>query len=429
MGEAPLRVFISSTEKDLKAQRRAAKEVVLQLRWFPVMMEYFGPGVHLTVKECLDEIGRCDLVIWIAGYRYGWVPTAEVGGREGKSITMLEVEHARSRSIPIVHFLAEGWPVEKVEEFVREEEGDQFKRARALMQASGQVFGRFTPEDSFDEAPKLPVFRNQLKHALLNFQQARQEPSSFIDSTRASTSVATSPIPGATPPNSLPPLTASSPRPGKQLPLLRIGAAVLVLLVIAVLLGMRHRSEGTRPAAVAPVATTAVVALQPVAPASDAPAANATARVASAGHSVRRSASAMTSGSANAQAAPSTNLAGTRGTDGGDESKQPEPPAMSSSTCEEYVSKLKNWATVPGSADPSLKLVKKLRECALQCATKKPQLGADLGGKVGQLDSLLTPAVAARDGAAPNGGAPDDAMRRLTQSLEALRAQIRVCSF
>src|SRR4051812_15288725 len=111
MGEAPLRVFISSTEKDLKAQRRAAKEVVLQLRWFPVMMEYFGPGVHLTVKECLDEIGRCDLVIWIAGYRYGWVPTAEVGGREGKSITMLEVEHARSRSIPIVHFLAEGWPV------------------------------------------------------------------------------------------------------------------------------------------------------------------------------------------------------------------------------------------------------------------------------------------------------------------------------
>lgn len=166
-----LRVFISSTELDLRPQRAAAKEAVLAMGWQPVMMEYFELTPKLTVQACLEKVEGCDLVIWIAGYRHGWVPSVDQGGDATRSITEHELDRARALKIPILQFFAKQWPYEEVQKLGEA----QVARANALREASGQAAAFFTPEDSFEAVPKVPVFKATVKTALDNFKAQRQQ--------------------------------------------------------------------------------------------------------------------------------------------------------------------------------------------------------------------------------------------------------------
>jgi vWA-MoxR associated protein C-terminal domain/Domain of unknown function (DUF4062)/vWA-MoxR associated protein middle region 0 len=106
-----LRIFVSSTSKDLRHYRQVVGDVILEQRWHPVMMEHFGTSTGPTLHECLREVRSCDLVVLILAFRRGWVPSPEQGGDGDRSVTAAEVDEARRRGIPIRALLArESWP-------------------------------------------------------------------------------------------------------------------------------------------------------------------------------------------------------------------------------------------------------------------------------------------------------------------------------
>src|SRR5437868_512382 len=97
-------VFISSTSEDLKEYRAAARDAVLAVGLRPVMMEYFAASGGPPLRECLDLVSPCEVVIVLIAERYGWVPPDQPPS-DSKSITWLECEHAAGRGRDLLVFL------------------------------------------------------------------------------------------------------------------------------------------------------------------------------------------------------------------------------------------------------------------------------------------------------------------------------------
>ena len=96
------KVFLSSTSRDLEAYRKLACEVCLRLGMLPLPMEYFeamGVGATAGSRRKLDE---ADLYVGIFAHRYGHVEPSE-----GRSVTECEFEHAGTRGLDRLCFLAE----------------------------------------------------------------------------------------------------------------------------------------------------------------------------------------------------------------------------------------------------------------------------------------------------------------------------------
>jgi len=67
-----MKVFISSTYIDLKRDRAAVGEVLNRIDGVKaVRMEDFFASYHPPVKECLDRLADCDVVVLLLGSRYG----------------------------------------------------------------------------------------------------------------------------------------------------------------------------------------------------------------------------------------------------------------------------------------------------------------------------------------------------------------------
>ncbi len=101
-----LRVFVSSTSKDLHEYRAVARNVILDVKWLPQMMEHIGTRPEATVEAMRAEIKGCSLVLLIVGFRRGWVPEADKGGNGVDSITALELAYARENKIPVLAMMA-----------------------------------------------------------------------------------------------------------------------------------------------------------------------------------------------------------------------------------------------------------------------------------------------------------------------------------
>jgi hypothetical protein len=100
-----LRVFISSTMKDLPNERYAVFEKLKSFNFEPVMAEELpaaAEGSWLTIKK---EIRQCEIFVVVSGARYGWVP--DVGPEAGRdlSVTHLEFKEAQRLNLPILVFL------------------------------------------------------------------------------------------------------------------------------------------------------------------------------------------------------------------------------------------------------------------------------------------------------------------------------------
>ena len=77
-----LRVFVSSTLKELAAERAAARAAIEQLRLAPVMFES-GARVHPPQAVYRAYLGQSDIFIGIYWQRYGWVgPGMTISGLE-----------------------------------------------------------------------------------------------------------------------------------------------------------------------------------------------------------------------------------------------------------------------------------------------------------------------------------------------------------
>ena len=69
-----MKVFISSTYKDLVNHRALVSEAVERLGEQGVRMEVFGARTGEPTKACVKEVEECDLFVGIYAYRYGYVP-------------------------------------------------------------------------------------------------------------------------------------------------------------------------------------------------------------------------------------------------------------------------------------------------------------------------------------------------------------------
>src|SRR5688572_17320347 len=77
-----LRVFVSSTLRELEAERRAARGAIERLRLAPVMFE-LGARPHPPRDLYRAYLEQSDVFVGIYGERYGWIaPGEEVSGLE-----------------------------------------------------------------------------------------------------------------------------------------------------------------------------------------------------------------------------------------------------------------------------------------------------------------------------------------------------------
>lgn len=102
---ANLRVFVSSTMRDLANEREA---VVSRLRLFnfePVNAENLLPDGTSSWDRLEPEIRSSDVFVLILGESYGWIPSSGPRSGESKSVTELEFDVARDAGLPILVFM------------------------------------------------------------------------------------------------------------------------------------------------------------------------------------------------------------------------------------------------------------------------------------------------------------------------------------
>src|SRR5215472_10656489 len=77
-----LRVFVSSTLRELAREREAAREAITRLRLTPVMFE-LGARPHPPRQLYRAYVDQSDVFVGIYWQRYGWIaPTAAISGLE-----------------------------------------------------------------------------------------------------------------------------------------------------------------------------------------------------------------------------------------------------------------------------------------------------------------------------------------------------------
>jgi hypothetical protein len=95
-----MKVFISSTYKDLKEYRSSAIHAVEGTNYQAGKMEVFGARSNEPTKACLKEVEESGIFIGLYALRYGFVPDDS-----DISITEMEYAHAEKLGKEIYCFL------------------------------------------------------------------------------------------------------------------------------------------------------------------------------------------------------------------------------------------------------------------------------------------------------------------------------------
>ena len=94
-------VFVSSTYEDLKEERAAVTQCLLELDCMPVGMEQF-PASNMSQMEYIEKmLGDCDYYILILAGRYGSTDENGIG------YTEKEYDYAIENGIPVLSFVVE----------------------------------------------------------------------------------------------------------------------------------------------------------------------------------------------------------------------------------------------------------------------------------------------------------------------------------
>lgn len=158
-------MFLSSTAVDLTEHRARVSDAILRLSNLPIRMETFDARPNMPVAECEQRVRDSDAVVVLVAHRYGFIPSAEQGGRDGKSITWLEVETALNADKAVLAFVVDelyAWSAPKEQDLLAQADvlADPARVQRVLAALGGLqqfkrwlagrlVVGRFTtPEDA-----------------------------------------------------------------------------------------------------------------------------------------------------------------------------------------------------------------------------------------------------------------------------------------
>lgn len=107
MSEKKYQVFVSSTYEDLKKERQAAMNAILEVDCFPIGMELFpatGKEQFEYIKTLIEE---SDFYVLIVAGRYGSVD------EYGVSYTEKEHDYAIEKGIPVISFIKEDESISK----------------------------------------------------------------------------------------------------------------------------------------------------------------------------------------------------------------------------------------------------------------------------------------------------------------------------
>ena len=175
--ERKYQVFISSTFRDLAAQRRIVLDVVIDQGHMPIALERF-PAVDTGVPTVIQKtIEASQIYVVILGFRYG----AIVKGRD-ISFSQLEYENAFSRGKVVVPFLLTDAEVRKGRDGLRAQlEKDKIKESRLAPGLDRNKIEKEIAdlEAELDNETKLWEFRSIVKtdrfYKSFSFQRGSEE--------------------------------------------------------------------------------------------------------------------------------------------------------------------------------------------------------------------------------------------------------------
>jgi hypothetical protein len=124
-----LRVFISSTFKDLEIFRKAAFEAIQSLGGIGEDMIYWSADDREPSDLSISRVRSSDLMVLILAHRYGTIPTGS-----SYSITELEYRAAREANVPVLAFIVDGktpWSPDDIDWHQK----DQLDRFKVLVRA------------------------------------------------------------------------------------------------------------------------------------------------------------------------------------------------------------------------------------------------------------------------------------------------------
>jgi len=100
-----LRIFVSSTMKDMRNERFAVLERLMSFNFEAVNAEGWKPDGTKSWARIQSEIESSDIFVLILGSSYGWIPKTGPKGGLGLSVTHLELKQAQVLDIPVLPFL------------------------------------------------------------------------------------------------------------------------------------------------------------------------------------------------------------------------------------------------------------------------------------------------------------------------------------
>jgi len=126
-------IFVSSTYEDLRDERRAVVEAIIDIGHFPIGMEAFQASNEEQWSYITKRIDESDYYVVIVAERYGSI------GKDGRSYTEMEYDYAREKGVPVAAFLLHeaaraGWRREKADSIDDRKSLDGFRsKCKGLM--------------------------------------------------------------------------------------------------------------------------------------------------------------------------------------------------------------------------------------------------------------------------------------------------------
>jgi hypothetical protein len=159
-----MKVFISSTYKDLIDYRAAAIRAVEGTNYQASKMEVFGARPDEPLDACLKEVEESDFFIGIYALRYGFIP-------EGSDISITEMEyvHAKKLGKQIYCFLLDEENQPWLNKWIEDEPG------KSKLKSFKQKIQKLHVTDSFTTPDDL---RAKVSNALSHFVANHHEPES-----------------------------------------------------------------------------------------------------------------------------------------------------------------------------------------------------------------------------------------------------------
>ena len=104
--DLPLRVFVSSVQKELESERLLVSNLIqtdpfLKDVATPVLYEKEPASPNSALTECIELLDGCQVCVLIVGKEYGHLV-------EQLSITHHEYRHAKQKPVPVLAFIKGG---------------------------------------------------------------------------------------------------------------------------------------------------------------------------------------------------------------------------------------------------------------------------------------------------------------------------------